>query len=90
MTALSETGVTSPLVIRTVLDLEVGDILRDLVRDVVVTRLIPESRQEAERLGYREVQSLGSSWTFDSIEPISATPSEGRLERHVQQMRGAV
>lgn len=72
----------SPLVIRIIADLEVGDILhRHDGTSSVITRLNPPTREQALAHGEREVWSLSSWMTYRSTDNVNATPSERRIAR---------
>lgn len=72
-------------IIRVAADLQVGDWLSRPggQTPVLVTHLIPESREETLAVGCREVRSLGSSWTFDADEPVDAQPHNDAAVAHV-------
>ncbi len=67
------------LTIETAADLERGDVLTDDGRDLVVTALIPATREEALVYGAREVQSGSWSRTYDAAERVTAAPGRARL-----------
>ncbi|MFC3984946.1 hypothetical protein [Streptosporangium jomthongense] len=71
------TATTALRTIKTAADLEVGDWLdlRDGT-EMLVTHLIPATREEALEYGAREVRSLGWWRTYSATEPVKASPRE--------------
>ncbi|MFI6594900.1 hypothetical protein ACIBHX_01560 [Nonomuraea sp. NPDC050536] len=66
-------------------DLMVGDLLLDDGRELLITKLIPATAEEALAAGKREVQSLMWWRTYDATEPVKAAPGRLRLARIAEQ-----
>lgn len=73
------------LTIATAADLMVGDFLHRDGDELLVTKLIPATTEDARAYGEREVMSGTWSRTYESAEPVVATPGRLRLARLAEQ-----